>query len=372
MPRSPDPRLVAVPGEPVVVVPDAGDHVRTDALLSLVAWLTEARGVPPTVVCWQTGERVDEFARLAPVLDAGAINDALPARVLAAVRLTPVARLWKSRRLRRLLAPIASVDHLVLGGVDTAPLLEWLPARSGRDVALWVGDDEVDRVDRALAAGTAFLASGDRAAAALLARGAAPSRVHPVGEPLVAGPSGHEGAGGKGGAGGTGSLDPPRHVAVVGAGPEDDAAVPGLIAAVLATAALPAPAVAWVRSGPDRPAARWADDRYAGFEDEVTGWTLHHARRHLDDLVAVVVAGPEDRLFVAEAAVRGIPVLADHPVEIRGAVEVPDLDALRTHLTELVADPTAHARLAAAREAARPHLVDQTGPAVLAALGLAG
>ncbi|MBL8774600.1 MAG: hypothetical protein JNK12_01660 [Acidimicrobiales bacterium] len=364
MPRSSVPRLVAVPGEPVVVVPDAGDHVRTDALLTLVSWLAEARGAPPTVVCWQTGERVAEFRRVAAVLDAGAINEAVPARALAAARLTPLARAWKSRRLRRLLAPLADADLLVLGGADTVALLEWLPPRAGREVAVWLGDDDAPLVDRAVSAGSSFLVAGDRVAAALVAQGAAPARLLRVGEPLVAGPEGDDDADRPSSPAG------PGRIAVVGAGPGDDDALPGLVAAVLAGATLPPPAVAWVRGDGD-PAARWADDRYAGFEHEVVDWTPQHARDHLDEVVALVVVGPADRLLVAEAAVRGVPVLAGLPVGIRGAVEATDAEGLHDLLTAVVTDPTATTALVdRSREAARPHLVDQAGRATLAALGI--
>ncbi|MCB1017422.1 MAG: hypothetical protein KDB10_20210 [Acidimicrobiales bacterium] len=364
MPSAHDPGPAVAGGEPVVVVPEATARRRTEALLAVCRWLADDLGAPPTVVCWQGGPLVDAFGAVAPVIDAAAVNEELPARALGAVGLLPAARAWKHLRLRGLLRPLAPAGRVLLGGPDTLPLVEWLPRRPGREVAVWLGDEDLASVGDAVRAATAFVAAGDEIAEALLAAGVAERRLHRVAEPLVA-PAGPPA---------DGDLPAGRPcVAVLGAGTGDEQAVPALVAAVAATAALDGPSVLWVQPEGAQTGALWTDPRFAGLEARVVDGVADDVRRHRDGLVAVVQAGPAHAALAVEAAVHGVPVLALGPTGgVHATVVEPDATRLGAHLTELVADP---ARRAAARDEtrrrARLHRVDEAGRAVLSALSMA-
>lgn len=126
----------------MVVLPDGDAGLRTDALLALVAWLADATGVAPAVVWWQHGPAVGPVPGTSAVIDAGAVNDQLVPRSLAAAGLRPLARRVKSVRLRRLLAPLADADAVLLGSPAMAAFLEWVPTEGQRRVAVWCGDGE--------------------------------------------------------------------------------------------------------------------------------------------------------------------------------------------------------------------------------------
>lgn len=346
------------PGAPelLVVVPEARLLPRTEALLALVRWMTHAGGPAPTVLCWQSGPLVGHFAAEAPVIDAGAVNDDLAARALAAVGFTPVARGLKSRRLRRLLAPLAACPQILLGGASTAVLLEWLPPRAHRDVAIWLGDDELAAVDRVLPMATSFLVTGDDTAAALVAAGASSARIRRVAEPLVPRPAAPP-------------VARPGHVvAVAGTDPTD--AMAGLVASVAAAAGRPGTAVALVHTDLDPCWARWSDPRFAGFEGLVADWSVDECRRRFDDLAALVLVGPDGATLAAEAAVSGVPVLSLSRTGDAVAV-VDDAQALAGRLGDLLDDEVALGRAREdAMRRARPHLVDDAGRAVMAAFDM--
>lgn len=125
----------------VLVVPDGEPGARTDALLAVAGWLHRCTGVTVGVVWWRSGPAVGPVPGAALVLDAGVVDREAVPRTLAALRLRPLARAWKSRRLRRLLAPLAPCDRVLLGDATTLAYLDWVPTTGRRRVAVWAGTD---------------------------------------------------------------------------------------------------------------------------------------------------------------------------------------------------------------------------------------
>ena len=109
-------------------MPSAEDTDATDRLHALAEAFAVAPEVTLRILVWISGPRTADFAAVAPTLDAGAVNHWGPARQLSRLRLGPVARLVKNRRLRSLLAGLAGVDAAIVGGPDGVPAVAWLPS----------------------------------------------------------------------------------------------------------------------------------------------------------------------------------------------------------------------------------------------------
>ncbi len=135
------PPTTATAPDVVLVAPEGEPGPRTDALVALVEWLHRCTGSTVAVVWWRSGPAVGPVPGAAVVLDAGGVNEERVPRALAALRLRPLARAWKSRRLRRLLAPLAPCDRVLLGDGSTLAYLDWVPTTGRRRVAWWAADE---------------------------------------------------------------------------------------------------------------------------------------------------------------------------------------------------------------------------------------
>lgn len=126
----------------VVVVPDGEPGLGADALVAVVDWLHRHTGSTVALVWWRSGPAAGPVSGATLVVEAGAVDLERAPRALAALRLRPLARAWKSRRLRRLLAPLAPCEWVLLGGRATLPYLDWVPSPGRRRVALWSGGED--------------------------------------------------------------------------------------------------------------------------------------------------------------------------------------------------------------------------------------
>ena len=330
-------------------------------MLMLVRWIADHLDRPPTVLCWQSGSMVSAFEAVGPVIDAGSVNDNPAALVLAAVRLSAVARPLKSVQLRRALAPLHECDRLLLGGADAAAMLEWLPPSSDRRVSLWVDDGDIGGLAHLTAIATSFLAAGPIVDRALRDQGLPTERVQLVGEPLIdRAPSpatDHRG----------------DIVAVAGATRLTGGALSCLLPVIVASLGQQATKVALVHDDLRQSWERWTDAAWAGLEAQVDDWRIDHCRHRMADLAALVLLGPVHDALAVQAAQQGVPVLALGNTTESVADAREDAVALIERLRALLTDPAVwkEASEESARRADR-HRVDRVGRAVLQSLDLRG
>lgn len=184
----------------LVVVPSAEDTAATRRALDLSRQLAGLPDVDLTVLVWMSGPLGDEFATVAPTVDAGAVNQWRPAQLLARARLGPAARLAKNRRLRAVLAPLQSVDAVLVVGLGGVAALAWLPGRpSAVAVTIRASDTATATVEVDLAAlrTVPLLVACDPVADRWLATtvGAGPTQIRRHG--LLDGPEAPSGDGGR-------------------------------------------------------------------------------------------------------------------------------------------------------------------------------
>lgn len=276
-----------------LILADAADTAENRSMLIWATWATE-QGIDLAVVAWFPGPLLERFAEVAPTLDASTVNRWRPARGLARLRLTPLSRFLKGRRLRAMLAPIGEAPAVLLSGRRAFEALAWLPSRERRVVAqLWTSDLPLPSEVQAELAGCAAVAVSSDAVAHAVA-GLGPTPLHRSG--LVVGPAPirPEGAPSRPG------------VAVVGIA--DDCTEDLLEAARAIRMARVDERVLWVRRDPDE---RWSwslfgDPRVA----DLAGRVERIAPEDVAAAEVVLVAGAGDPTPAIQAARAGVPVLA--------------------------------------------------------------
>jgi glycosyltransferase involved in cell wall biosynthesis len=355
-------------------------------LLHLLRWLADATDTAVDVLSWHEGPLTDDLREVSDLRTMDELDQWRPARAFEVLRVRRAAQVLKGARLRWWLRRRRSVDVIYVNGLEAARIVGYLP-RSHPPVVVHVhGLAEVESsplsdVDRAavLDRARAFVAASDEVAAALVALGVAPDRIHRH-DHFVGGADQLPA-----------SIERPTR-AQLGLG-DGELVVGGIGTADWWAAADQFVLVAWAlrTRRPDLPLRFvWI----AGDDDPKVLWPLRHdlanagvdditvvteGRRPLDylavmDALVLSTRVESQELVALEAAAGGVVVVATDNVARHTAVDdlavvVPylDLDALVGAILAVMDDPEARAEQVARGRAVAldRHDVTVGGPALL-------